>query len=108
MIAESLSALSTPIERLHLLEGNPRKGDVAAVARSLAAFTQRKPIVANRDGTVIAGNHTLQAALSLGWSEVAVVFVDDDDATAKRYQLATGILPIAEATGNPHDFCVEQ
>lgn len=88
MIAEGLAGLATPIETLHEFEGNPRRGDVPAVARSLAQFTQRKPIVAKRDGTVIAGNHTLRAARELGWSEVAVVFVDDDDATAKAYALA--------------------
>ena len=27
------------------------------------------------------------------------------DVICKRYQLATGVLPIAEATGNTHDFC---
>jgi len=41
-----------------------------------------------RDGTVIAGNHTLQAAQSLGWDKIAVVWVDDDDATAKAFALA--------------------
>jgi DNA modification methylase len=44
--------------------------------------------VARRDGTVIAGNHTLQAARRLGWAEIAVVWVDDDEATAKAFALA--------------------
>lgn len=88
MIVADLAGLAAPVDRLELLPGNPRRGDVEAVARSLAAFGQRKPIVARRDGTVIAGNHTLQAARSLGWSEIAVVWVDDDDATAKAFALA--------------------
>lgn len=88
MIAEALAPLATPLDRLQLLPGNPRRGDIDAVARSLKAFGQRKAIVANRDGTIIAGNHTYQAAQKLGWSEIAVVFVDDDDATAKAYALA--------------------
>lgn len=88
MIAEQLVPLATPLGDLSLLPGNPRRGDVGAVARSLEVFGQRKAIVANRDGTIIAGNHTFQAAQSLGWSEIAVVFVDDDDATAKAYALA--------------------
>lgn len=87
-IVPALDKLATPIDRLELLPGNPRRGNIEAVAASLATFGQRKPIVANRDGTVIAGNHTLQAARSLGWSEIAVVFVDDDDTTAKAYALA--------------------
>lgn len=88
MIAKDLQALAVEISELQTLEGNPRRGDVEAVARSLTAFGQRKPIVAKLDGTVIAGNHTFLAAQSLGWSEIAVVRVDDDDTTAKAYALA--------------------
>jgi site-specific DNA-methyltransferase (adenine-specific) len=88
MIVSGLEPLAADIDALQLLPGNPRRGDVAAVARSLDAFGQRKPIVALRDGTVIAGNHTLQAAQSLGWDKIAVVWVDDDDATAKAFALA--------------------
>jgi DNA modification methylase len=88
VIVDDLAALAAPIDKLDLLPGNPRRGDVDAVAKSLAAFGQRKPIVARRDGTVIAGNHTLQAARQLGWPEIAVVWVDDDDTTAKAFALA--------------------
>ncbi len=88
MIVSGLEPLAVDIDALQLLPGNPRRGDVAAVSRSLDAFGQRKPIVALRDGTVIAGNHTLQAAQSLGWEKIAVVWVDDDDATAKAFALA--------------------
>lgn len=87
-IADDLRPLARPIESLSLLPGNPRRGDVDAVARSYARFGQRKPIVARRDGTVIAGNHQLLAARKLGWSEIAVVVVDDDDLTASAYALA--------------------
>lgn len=88
MIVADLEHLATPVDKLSLLPGNPRKGDVEAVARSLARFGQRKPIVARRDGTVTAGNHTLQAARQLGWPAIAVVWVDDDDATAAAFALA--------------------
>lgn len=89
MIAPELEALATNVSELRLLDGNPRKGDVSAVARSLARFGQRKPIVARRaDRTVIAGNHTLRAARQLGWDVIACVFVDDDAATSKAYALA--------------------
>jgi ParB-like chromosome segregation protein Spo0J len=87
-IAESLMPLSVPIESLAELAGNPRRGDVAAVARSLDEFSQRKPIIATKDGTVIAGNHTLAAARSLGWTTIAVVWVDDDESRAKAFSLA--------------------
>ena len=88
MILPDLAGLAVDVSRLSLLPGNPRIGDVDAVAASLAAFGQRKPIVAKRDGTVVAGNHTLQAARQLGWSEIAVVWVDDDDPTAAAFALA--------------------
>jgi ParB-like chromosome segregation protein Spo0J len=89
MINESLKNLATPIDDLHTLPGNPRRGDIAAVARSLERFGQRKPIVAKHsDGTIIAGNHTWQAAKQLGWSEIAVVWTDDDDNTAHAFALA--------------------
>jgi DNA modification methylase len=88
VIAEPLRDLAVPLDQLRPLEGNPRRGDVAAVARSLRRFGQRKPVVARADGTVIAGNHMLAAARELGWAELAVTRVDDDDATAKAFALA--------------------
>lgn len=88
MIVEELQHLARPIKDLKPLPGNPRRGNVEAVARSYQQFGQRKPLVALKDGTVIAGNHQLKAAQQLGWTEIAVVFVDDDEATAKAYALA--------------------
>lgn len=96
-ILPDLMDLAVPIGNVKALPGNPRKGDVEAVARSLQQFGQRKPIVARRmkrskdghpTGEVIAGNHTLQAAMSLGWEQVAVTWTDDDAKTAKAYALA--------------------
>lgn len=88
MIAEPLLALAEPIDGLRLLDGNPRRGDVDAVASSLREFGQRKPIVAKSDGEVIAGNHTLLAARQLGWDQIAVVRVDDDEIRARAFALA--------------------
>jgi DNA modification methylase len=89
MIAADLTSLAFAIDQLQLLPGNPRRGDIEAVKRSLDAFGQRKPIVVRRsDNVVIAGNHTLQAAQALGWDEIAVVWVDDDDVTSKAFALA--------------------
>ena len=89
MIIESLRNLAVPINSLQGLPGNPRVGDVDAVAASLDRFGQRKPIVVRKDdGTIIAGNHTWQAAKKLGWTEIAVAYVGDDDTTAQAYALA--------------------
>jgi site-specific DNA-methyltransferase (adenine-specific) len=89
MIQKDLLPLACPINKLSLLPGNPRRGDVDAVKASLEKFGQRKPIVVRKsDQVVIAGNHTLQAAQALGWSEIAVVWVDDDDTMSKAFALA--------------------
>lgn len=88
-IVEGLRPLATPIDTLFELPGNPRRGDVEAIKRSLERFGQRKPVVVNRaDNTVEAGNHTLAAARELGWSHIAAVLVDDDPQEASGYALA--------------------
>lgn len=95
-IAPGLEPLAVPVENIENLEGNPRKGDVDAVAKSYETFGQRKPIVVRKTGegpngptgVVIAGNHQLAAARKLGWEKIAAVFVEDDEITAKAYALA--------------------
>ena len=63
--------------------------NLEAIAASLEKFGQRKPIVVHR-GVVLAGNGTLEAAKSLGWTEIEVAEVpeDWDNDTAKAYALA--------------------
>jgi len=88
-IAEGLWPLCVPIGEPQLLEGNPRVGDIDSVAKSLNRFGQRKAIIVQRSSKqVIAGNHTLQAARRLGWTQIAVLWTDDDEATAKAFALA--------------------
>ena len=63
------------------------KRSIQAVTNSLDRFGQRVPIVI-RNGIVIAGNARLQAAIDLGWDQIAVVNADDDDdATAKLFAI---------------------
>ena len=89
MITPNLRPLAVPVASLKPLPGNPRRGDVDAVAASLARFGQRKPIVVRAsDRTITAGNHTWLAAQQLGWDEIAAVLVDDDDTTAQAFALA--------------------
>src|ERR1035438_6160061 len=73
--------------------GNARTHDaknLESIVRSLHRFGQRKPIVVTHDGTVIAGNGTLQAAEALGWEsiEVARAPKDWDENTVRAYALA--------------------
>jgi len=77
-----------PLEDLRPFPGNPRRGDVTLIADSLRHHGQYRPIVANRrNHQVLAGNHTLAAARTLGWPEIAVTWVDVDDNTAARIVL---------------------
>jgi len=67
---------------------NPRLGDVDAIAASLQTNGQFKPIVVNsRNNRVLAGNHTLKAAKSIGWKTIVAVFVDVDEDNEKRILL---------------------
>ena len=88
-ITADLLPLAVDIATLNVLRDNPRRGDVEAVRKSYEQFGQRKPIVVRRgDRVVLAGNHQLLAARELGWESIAVVWVDDDDATAMAFTLA--------------------
>jgi len=80
------------IAELSLDPKNARKHsqrNLDAIAASLVRFGQRKPLVVHR-GVVLAGNGTLEAARSLGWTEIEVAEVPDDwdNDTAKAYALA--------------------
>lgn len=56
---------------------NPRRGKVEPIKESLETTGQYRPIVVSRStGHVLAGNHTLKAAISLGWGEIAVNYLD--------------------------------
>jgi hypothetical protein len=87
-IPPGLSKFAVPVETLVPFERNPRRGDIEAIADSLKAHGQYRPIVV-RAGTneVLAGNHTLAAARSLGWTEVAATFIEVTDEQAKRIVL---------------------
>jgi len=46
--------------------------NLKAIASSLEKFGQRKPIVVTPDSIVVAGNGTLEAAKTLGWTQIAI------------------------------------
>ena len=63
--------------------------NLSAITNSLQAFGLRKPLVV-RGSTVIAGNGTLAAAISLGWTDIEITRVPSDwsDNDARAYALA--------------------
>lgn len=76
------------IDTLTPYPGNPRRGDVSAIAASIEANGIYKPIIVQAaTNTILAGNHTWQAAKHLGMDKIDVVWADVDDATAKRIVL---------------------
>jgi hypothetical protein len=91
-IVEPLRGLALPVTSLALDADNVRKHDqrsIDAIAASLAAFHQRRPIIVQRDGMVVrAGNGLVRAAIQLGWTHVAALVLDDDEAQARAYAIA--------------------
>ncbi len=73
-------AETVPLSDLIMYPMNARQGDVGAISESLRLFGQYRPIVANRQTNhILVGNHTAAAAKALGWSKIAVSWVDVDE-----------------------------
>jgi hypothetical protein len=91
-INPALKGLVVPLKDLKPDPANARKHNaknIQAIKDSFEKFGQQKPIVALKDGTVIAGNGTLEALQELGWTKCAVVRFDmKDKAMATAYALA--------------------
>jgi len=80
---------SVAISSLETYPINPRRGDIEAIAESLKAHGQYRPIVVQK-GTnfILAGNHTYKAAKKLGWRKIKVTFIEADEKTARKIVLA--------------------
>ena len=81
-----------PLDRLRPYARNARThspAQVATIAGSIQAFGFANPILVAEDGTVIAGHGRLEAARSLGLTEVPVIVLAGlDDAQRRRLTLA--------------------
>ena len=88
-INEALKPLIIDIDTTKPDTRNTRKHNernINAIKDSLRLYGQRKPIICNAKTKIIeAGNGLWTAAKSLGWTEIAAIFVDDDAKTAKSY-----------------------
>lgn len=70
---ETLRPFLVEATSLQVHPHNPRRGHLPAIAGSLDAFGQVRPIVV-KDGTIYAGNHQYKAMTELlGWTHVAVL-----------------------------------
>jgi ParB-like chromosome segregation protein Spo0J len=80
-----------PIDSIQFDPANLRRHgtkNLDAIRASLSRFGQQKPIVVDGDGIVRAGNGTLTAAKSLGWTEVTIVRTDLKGPEATAYAIA--------------------
>ncbi len=81
-----------PVASLNVDPSNVRahsERNLQAIGASLAKFGQQRAIVVDPGMTVIAGNGTLQAAMAMGATEIAVtVFDGDSKAFAAAYAIA--------------------
>lgn len=87
-IAPTLRDLVVPITTVKRSDRSARRGDRDVLLESLTTHGQYRPIVVNtRTGECLAGNRVLDAALELGWDELAITTVDVDDDAATRILL---------------------
>ena len=87
-MSSDLTIRSLRLDELRHHPENARRGNVELIAESLRAHGQYKPVVVQSStGYVLAGNHTLKAARSLGWDKIDAVVLDVDDDEAKRIML---------------------
>src|SRR5439155_15638801 len=88
---------------------NPRRNEhaIEAVARSIAAFGFRQPIVVDKHGLIIVGDTRYKAALRLGLEQVPVhVAAALTPAQARAYRLADN--KTAELADWDHDRLVHE
>lgn len=89
-IEPGLRHLAVPISELKPYPRQTNTHDernLATIARSLRVHGQKKSLVANQQGEVIAGWGTVLAAQQLGWTHIAVVRSDEDEQGLAEYHL---------------------
>jgi hypothetical protein len=95
-VVEDLLPLICSIEEVESLPGNPRRGHVESIKASMLEFGQDVPIVvrrtskgrAKRHGVVTKGNHRLLAARELGWTGLAMLWVNEDESRGNARAIA--------------------
>lgn len=79
------TAEAVPVDALRFYPGNARIHDDDVLEESLRTHGQYKAITVNRrTSEVLAGNGTYHSCMALGWTHVAVSWVDVDDEQARK------------------------
>jgi len=82
---QALSDLMVPHHEVKPDPLNPNNGDVEALIESITASGCYRPIYASRETKRIVGGHHLYAALlEMGATDIPVLWLDGDDAAARR------------------------
>ncbi len=78
------------IDKLHPHHKNPRHNDhaVDSIANSIKRFGFTSPIIANKDGTILAGHTRWKSAKKLNLETVPVVYVDLSPVDAELLMIA--------------------
>jgi ParB-like chromosome segregation protein Spo0J len=85
--------VEVPLERLRLWPENPRTIRPERLEQLKQALSedremlQARPLLALPDGTVLAGNQRLRAALELGWATIPVITVELEPERARLWAL---------------------
>jgi hypothetical protein len=80
---------AAPVASLQLHPENPRQGDVGGIFTSIEANGFYGALVVQEStGRILAGNHRYRAAAEDGAETIPVIYVDCDDATARKIMLA--------------------
>ena len=78
------------IDKLHPHHKNPRHNDhaVDSIANSIKRFGFTSPIIANKDGTILAGHTRWKSAKKLNLNTVPVIYVDLSPVDAELLMIA--------------------
>lgn len=89
MAVKQVKVVHVPLEQLKAHPDNPRVGDVDAIAESIRVNGFYGAIYAQAGTDVIlAGTHRWQAAGKVGMKTIPVIYLEVDDAQAKKILLA--------------------
>lgn len=87
-----------PVAELHPYQNNPRthsRDQIAKVVRSIREFGWTNPILLDRDGMVVAGHARLEAAKSIGLTEVPTICLSHlSPAQVRAYVIADNQLAL--------------
>lgn len=89
MAVKQVKVVNVPIDQLKAHPDNPRVGDVDAIAESIR-INGFYGVIYVQQGTdvILAGTHRWQAAQSVGMKTIPVIYLEVDDAQAKKILLA--------------------